>query len=200
MQETLGLLGKLAEGLERSADPFSQENARLAALPREVLPLHNPTPRLALAPGVWLDYQPEAGVETRVGAAEGVEAGVRFQVESIGSSKWYSFSYEIPAEALRSKRYLGQILRCSSEGPARFRLCLRYALPEGIRDVFARQVCVLTGFEKSGASNENVMQDELVFVPIDASLAAQAQGAEVLLFFEGRSFDVTLHAIEAMVV
>lgn len=33
-------------------------------------------------------------------------------------------------------------------------------------------------------------------MPVDEDLIAQARAVEVLLFFEGRSFDVSLHAIQ----
>ncbi|UWQ81927.1 hypothetical protein K3725_22210 (plasmid) [Leisingera sp. S132] len=165
------------------------ENALLSALPGAVRKIRSPRPRHALAPGIWLDYQPDAGVGV-LAAPEPEGDGVRLQLQDIGTSPWFSLSYGIDLAALRQGRYLGQLLDCSSRGPGRFRICLRYLLAEGFRDVFARDLVVLTG----------ARQEDLVFIPVDAELAAQAQGAEVLYFFEGRSFDVTLHGAEALLI
>lgn len=189
MAETRKALRKLASGLVRKRSPFGPENARLAALPRTVEETRTPRPRHALAPGIWLDYQPDAGVEV-LAAPEAEGDGVRLQLQDIGASPWFSLSYGIDAGMLRQGRYLGQLLDCSSRGPGRFRVCLRYLLAEGFKDVFARDLVVLTG----------ARQEDLVFIPVDAELAAQAQGAEVLYFFEGRSFDVTLHSAEALLI
>ena len=189
MQESHTLLNKLVETLSQSSDPFKMQNARLSALPREIKEIRNPEPRCELTQGIWLDFQEGAGVETVVGPAEARD-GVRLLLKERGDSAYYSFSYDIPPEPLREARYLGQLLRCSSAGPARFQVCLRYILADGFRDVFARDVVVLTG----------EAQEDLVFLRIDADLAQQAVGAEVLFFFDGRSFDVTLQAIEALLV
>ncbi|KIC15140.1 hypothetical protein [Leisingera sp. ANG-Vp] len=189
MAETKKMLRKLASGLVRSRSPFGPENARLAALPKAVAEARTPQPRHTLAPGIWMDYQPGAGVEVVAGPEPDGE-GVRLQVQSTGDSPWFSLSYGIDAAMLRQGRYLGQLLDCSSRGPGRFQVCLRYLLDEGFKDVFARNLVVLTG----------ARQEDLVFIPVDAELAAGAKGAEVLYFFEGRSFDVTLHSAEALLI
>lgn len=189
MEETMTVLGKIAEALSHSSDPFEMENARLAALPQEMTRVESPAPRHALGPGIWLDYKADAGVVTVAEPAEDGD-GLRLQLSDRGESPWYSFSYDIPAEPLRGARYFGQVLRCSSTGPARFRVCLRHILAEGFRDIFARDVVVLTG----GA------HEDLLVIRLDPDLAEQTVRAEVLLFFDGRSFDVTLHAAEALVI
>ena len=189
MSETGTVLSKIAEAFEAGAKPFAAENARLAALGRDVTPVENPEARRTLAPGVWLDFQADSGVVTAVGPAEAGE-GLRLRLEEVGDSPWYSLSYDLPVEPLRGARYLGHFLRCESAGPARFRICLRYKMNDGFRDVFARELVVLTGGE----------QEDLVFIRLDPGLLEQTRAAEVLFFFEGRSFDVTLRAIEALKV
>ncbi|MFY0312384.1 hypothetical protein ACFMBG_21085 [Leisingera sp. D0M16] len=168
---------------------FNAENARLAALPGAVEAVRTPEPRHALAPGIWMDYQPRAGVEVAAGPESG-EAGLRLQLLRRGESPWFSLSYGLDMAVLRQCRYLGQLMVCSSRGPGRFRVCLRYHLDDGFRDVFARDLVVLTG----------ARQEDLVFIRVDAELAAAAHGAEVLYFFEGCSFDVTLHSAEALLI
>lgn len=190
MPQSHPLLGKLADALAQSAAPFKLENARLAALPEEVRKVSAPQPRHALAQDVWLDFQADAGVEITAGP-DPKQRGLRLLTADVGSSPWLSFSYALPAAQLREGRYLGQITRSSSRGVARFRVCLRYVFEDGFHDVFARDMVVLTG----GAA-----QEDLLMVPLDAELAAAAQRAEVLFFFEGRSFDVTLHGTEAFLV
>lgn len=149
----------------------------------------SPEPRCELAPGLWLDYQPDSGVEVTAGLSE-AEEGLRLQTATTGESPWFSVSYEVNVEELRQGRYLIQLLDCSSRGPARFRVCLRYLLAEGFKDTFTRDLVVLTGGR----------QEDLLFIRVDAELAAEAQGAEVLYFFEGQSFDVTLHGAEAQLI
>jgi|GEM_PF-3416533 len=189
MDATQTVLTKIAEAFEAGAKPFAGQNARLAALGRDVAPVETPEPRHELAPGIWLDFQPGSGVATTAGPAETGE-GLRLQLSDRGDSPWYSLSYDLDPEALQGARFLGHFLRCDSDGPARFRVCLRHMLDEGFRDVFARDLVVLTGGE----------QEDLVFIRLDPELIAQTRTAEVLFFFEGRSFDVTLRAIEALKV
>ncbi len=189
MPESNTLLSKIAAAFERSAQPFFLENTRLAALPAEISQVRTPDPRYQLAPGVWLDYMVGADVETTVGPTETGD-GLRVQLDDIGTSPWYSFSYAVSLEALRDIRYLGQFIKSSSSGPARFRMCLRLSLEDGHKDVFAREIVVLTGEE----------QEDLLFVRLDNKMVEMANEAEVLFFFEGNSFDVTLHCVEALSV
>ena len=43
---------------------------------------------------------------------------------------------------------------------------------------------------------ESEAQDQITFIRIDPALRDEAVGAEVLFFFEGKSFDVTLNSVE----
>lgn len=190
MTKENSLLAKLAASLETSAEPLAFENDRLASMSKEVTAVKNPVPRHELLPGVWLDYKPDAGVKTSVTPQGGRNGGLRLKLDSIGTSPWYSLSYTLTASALRDGRHFGQLVSCSGTGPMRVRSCLRYLLPEGFRDVFSRNLVVLTKGKV----------DELMFIPIDEELAAKANGAEALLFFEARSFDITLHSVEALLV
>ena len=187
MPESNTLISKIATAFEQSAEPFALENARLAALPAEISQVKTPDPRYQLAQGVWLDYMAGAGAKTTVGPTETGD-GVRLQLDDIGTSPWYSFSYAVSLEALRDVGYLGQFIKSSSNGPARFRVCLRLSLEDGHRDIFAREIVVLTGEE----------QEDLLFVRLDDKMVEMAREAEVLFFFEGNSFDVTLHCVEAL--
>lgn len=187
MDEAQSVLCKIAEAFEAGAKPFAVENARLAALGRDVALVEAPAARHELAPGIWLDFRAESDVATSLAPAESGE-GLRLRLQDRGASPWYSLSYELPVEPLREARYLGHFLRCDSAGPARFRVCLRHKLDEDFRDVFARDLVVLTGGE----------QEDLIFIRLDPELLAETRGAEVLFFFEGRSFDVTLRVVEAL--
>lgn len=195
MSDSETILSRIAEAFEAGAKPFALENTRLAAMARDVVAVDTPDPRHELAPGLWLDYQAGSGVQTWAGpvepaAEEDREGGLRLHLRDIGTSPWYSLSYDLGIETLRDARYLGQYLRCDSDGPARFRPCLRLQLEGGFQDVFARDLVVLTGGT----------QEDLIFIRLDPELLARAIGAEVLFFFEGRSFDVTLRTIEAVKV
>lgn len=190
MQQKKAFLSGFSRAMTPGSDPFKTQNARLATLADKVQEVHSPEPRHELAPGIWLDYQPRSGVETVVGP-DPDRPGLRLHAGDTGTSPWFSFSYALPAEALREGRYFGQIIRSSSRGAARFRICLRFHSQQGFHDRFPRDVVVLTGGEP---------QEDCVILPVDAELAAQAQYADVLFFFEGRSFDATLHSTEAFLV
>lgn len=191
MPKATPLMQKLAVAFERSFVPFGSVNEKLAELPAKMTRAQSPAPRHQLAQGIWVDYQADAGVDTTVEPTSGKD-GLRLHLKDLGSSPWYSFSYTLPATALHDARYIGQYTKCSSTGPARFQVCLRYHLPDGIfRDVFARDVVMLTGGEQ---------QEDLLFIRLNDKLKHEARGAELLLFFEGRSFDVTLHSTEALLV
>lgn len=181
------LLHKLAAALEKAADPFALENARLAALSSHVKKVQTPVTRYALSEGVWLDYQNDTGVQTNVSANKG---GLNLQLQDRGNSQWYSLSYALQIDALRQGRYLGQILKTSGSSSARFRICLRYIFTDGFRDVFARDMVIRLGGP----------QEDLITMSLDPDLLKQAQGAEVLFFFEGRTFDLTFNTIEALLI
>lgn len=189
MAQTKKMLRKIAGGLTRGRPATGAEDSLLGTPQQETGEVVSPEPRYEVAPGVWLDYQPNSGVDVTVRLSE-AEEGLRLQTATTGESSWFSLSYGIDLEELRQGRYLTQLLDCSSRGPARFRFCLRYLLAEGFQDTFSRDLVVLTG----------ARQEDLVFIRVDEKLAAEAQGAEVLYFFEGRSFDVTLHDVEARLI
>lgn len=191
MPKATPLLQKLATAFERSFDPFGTVNEKLAEMPAKVSRAQNPAPRYQLAQDVWVDYQANAGVDTTIEPTANKD-GIRLALKDLGTSPWYSFSYALPVTALHDARYIGQYVKSISKGPARFQICLRYHLPDGIfRDVFARDVVMLTGGQE---------QEDLLFIRLNDKLKHEAQGAELLLFFEGRSFDVTLLSTEALLV
>lgn len=143
----------------------------------------SPQPRYAVAEGLWLDYRPDAGVDVMVSSEP---EGLRLKVEDVGTSPWFSLSHDLDLEQLCAGRYLLLLVQSSSKN-VRFRACLRYHLLEGFKDIFCREVVVLTG----------AAQQDLLSIPIDAELASIAHGVETLYFFEGRRFDVMLQGIEA---
>lgn len=181
------LLHKLASALEQAADPFAAENARLAALCNAVKKTTNPTTRYRLSDGVWLDYENDKGVQTSLTS---VKDGLHLALEARGDSRWYTLSYALNINSLRQGRYLGQLIKTSGPGNTRFRLCLRYIFPDGFRDAFARDIVVRTGGT----------QEDLITLKLDPDLLQQAKSAEMLFFFEGQSFDVTLNAVEALLL
>ncbi|MQY44170.1 hypothetical protein GG681_16105 [Epibacterium sp. SM1969] len=181
------LLHSLAAALEQAADPFAVENARLIALSDAVTATTTPTARHRLSDGIWLDYENDKGVQTRIAP---VTDGLQLTLDTRGESRWYTFSYALNIDSLRQGRYLGQLIKTSGPGNARFRICLRYIFPDGFRDVFARNIVVRTG----GA------QEDLITLQLDPDLLQQARSAEILFFFEGQSFDITLNAVEALLI
>lgn len=186
----LTLLQKLADEIEQGQKAFAHENSRLRQLPHEMTSGAVTQGRHALGNGVWLDFQADSGVQTDVSADTQSEetTGIRIRTEAMGQSPWFSFSYGLSVSELAGARYFGQLLRCSSRGAARFRVCLRYAFPDGFQDVFCKQLVVLTG----------EVQEDLLFIKVDPALLEGCIGAEILFFFDGKAFDVTLHAVEAL--
>lgn len=101
----------------------------------------SPQPRYEVGPGLWVDYQPESGVETRLTRSP---QALRIETRSVGDSPWFSLSYDIDLMALREARFMAQIVVSSCATMARIRSCLRYHLAEGFTDSFARDLIVLT--------------------------------------------------------
>ncbi len=166
---------------ESAADPLEVSQGDVS----KPVVLVSPQPRYQVGPGLWVDYQPESGVETRLTYTS---QALQIETQSVGNSPWFSLSYDVDLMAAREARFMAQIVVSSCATMARIRSCLRYHLAEGFTDSFARDLIVLTG----GASH----QQDCIFMPVDEDLIAQARAVEVLLFFEGRSFDVSLHAIQ----
>ncbi len=180
------LLQKLAEQIETAQKGFSNENERLKALPAALPGILKPEGgRTELAQGIWVDFKPDSGVKTQLSGKGG---SLRIQTASRGESPWFSFSYRLSVSKLKGARFFGQLVCCSSQGSARFNLCLRIIFADGFRDVFCDQIVVMTGEE----------QQEFLVIRLDQELLADAVGAEVLFFFEGHAFDVTLNEIEAL--
>lgn len=181
------LLQKLAEEIINAHQGFSDENARLKAMPVELPGVLKPQGgRYELAKDIWIDFKAESGVETEV---TGEGGSLRIITTSRGQTPWFSFSYRLSVSKLKSARFFGQLLKCSSNGSARFNMCLRILFADGFRDVFCDQLVVLTGGDA---------QQEFLVIKLDQELLADAIGAEVLFFFEGQAFDVTLEEIEAL--
>ncbi len=184
MSQANTVLLRLAEAFEASAKEFSAENARLATLGKTKA-AKTLKPRHEVADQVWLDFRPDSNVQASAQPLKADNA-LRIQVADRGDSPWFSFSYALSVEALRSARFLGLLISGRAEGVAAFRPCLRYVLPDGFKDGFARNMILL----------ESEAQDQITFIRIDPALRDEAIGAEVLFFFEGKSFDVTLNSVE----
>ncbi len=184
MPKSNTILLRLAEALEASSKEFSGENGRLAELStakssKELKPRHT------LLENVWIDFKEDSDVVASV-SAEKADGGCRIQMTDRGTSPWFSFSYTLSVEALRGARFLGLLIGGRAEGMAAFRPCLRYQLPDGFQDSFARNIILM----------EPTQEDQITFIRTDPDLLEKAVGAEVLFFFEGRNFDVTLTNIE----
>lgn len=186
MPKTNPLLLRLAEAFEASAKEFSAENARLSALGK-IKASKSLAPRHELADQVWIDFKPDAGVTASVEALK-AENAMCIRVEDKGDSPWFSFSYALSIEAMRDARFLGLLVNGKAEGLAAFRPCLRYVLKDGFRDTFARNMILM----------ESEAEDQITFIRTDPALLKEAIGAEVLFFFEGRNFAVTLNNIETL--
>lgn len=182
------ILRSIAEAFERSAKPFSVENHRLANL-SDIEAVDNPVPRYALAENVWIDFEANKGVSVSIAPGEGAQ-GVRLRVNDLSQSRWFSFSYQLDHEVVRSARYLGLLIRAGSSGIAAFRPCIRYSFDGSFQDRFAPQMLVFQGG----------VDEQLCVIKPDHLLLERATKAEVLFFFEGKKFDVTLLGIENLLI
>ena len=183
------LLIKIAEAFEQSVKPFEQLNERFSNIGTSLVPTKNPEARVELVDGFWLDYRVNSDVETTVQQGENNQ-GIRFVLESRGSSPWYSLSYMLPVGELLNGRFLGLLTTAHSVGPARFRFSLRVMRQDDFVDHFSKQLVVLNG-DRS---------EDLMFCKLDEDMFAGAVGAEVLIFFEGNHFDVTLESLETLLI
>jgi len=184
MPEKTTFLQRIAEAFEASAKQFAKENQTLADL-ASARSAKTLKPRHEIADKVWLDFKPDSGVEASL-ATDKKTGELRFEVTERGESPWASFSYELSIETLRDARFLGILINARSSNMAAFRPCLRYVLPEGFEDQFARDMILL------GDTDE----DHLCFIRVDSDLVSRANTAEVLFFFEGKRFEVILNSVE----
>lgn len=185
MSDYASLLRTSAHAILQDVFPLALENRRLSRLFRLVEIVENPEPRYTLSHGVWLDYQRDVGVDTKISIGH---EGLRIELRKRGNSPWFTLSYGVSIHGLRKRGYLGQITVFSSRGTANARVCLRYTFQGGFKDVYAKDQVTLTGGK----------QQDLIFIPVDQKLARDALGAEVLMFFDGRKFDTTLHSVKVL--
>ena len=188
MKKNETLMSRIALAFENSAKRFDFENTRLANLSPDKT-VESPNPQFELADKIWVDYAADADVQLSIGPGKD-DKGLRLHLTDIGQSGWFSFSYEIGISTLRTARYLGILTACSSNGIAAIRPCLRYIFEDGFSDQFFPDVFMMTGGT----------DEHLGFIKPDRVLLEQANRAEVLFFFEGDAFDVTLLGTENLYV
>jgi hypothetical protein len=169
--------------VRRGVGAFARINARLRRLGR-IAPIERALPHQPLGRGIWLSHAP--GCETEVGVRPAEGGGITVDLRTIGRSEWLSLSYAIPLGPLRAGRYLGVVVATRSGAFVSYRPCLRYLLPEGFADRFARDYVV-------AAEGED---EQLTTIRLDHALLARARGAEIHLFLQGSRFRADLARIE----
>lgn len=178
------LLHQIAEALSQGAKSFAETNQRLVTI-GNVNPVTNPTPRFEVSTKTWIDFESGKGVNVNVGPGDD-ERGLRILLNDIGESRWFSFSYDLNLEAAKTARYVGIRLHAKSYGMAALRPCLRYISDTGFEDTFASQQFIWRGGD----------DEQLCFIRVDQEMIGRAHAVEVMFFFSGQKFDITLLDVE----
>lgn len=184
MPKTETILYRLAEAFEASSKNFTPENQKLADLSGGKAS-KAPKPRHEVLEKVWIDFKADSDVSAAI-SPQKKDGGLRIQVKDRGTSPWFSFSYDLSLQPLKTARFLGLLVNAKAEGVAVFRPCVRYVLPDGFEDRFSADVILVT----------DTPEDQISFVRVDQNLVDRATRVEVLFFFEGQNFDVTLNNVE----
>ena len=172
--------------IEAAPGRFVAENARLAGLSGcEAVPQASATQ--GLADGIWLSTEPDSGAEL---AFEPRKTGFALTLTTVGKSHWVSLSFRLSIDTLRTGRYLCFLIRTTSHGFLSYRPCLRFLRENGFTDHFARDYMVSSDGES----------EQLSYIAIDRARQAQANAAEVHLFFQGSNFRTEIHSIEALLI
>ena len=176
-----------AEALREGVPAFAATNARLRDL-GGIAPIARAEPHQPLLDGVWLSHAPGSECELGVAPAEG--GGITLDLRTIGRSEWLSLSWAIPIEPLRAGRWLGIAVATRSGAFVSYRPALRYLLPDGFTDRFARDYVVSSGGE----------DEQLSTLRLDRALLQRARGAEIHLFLQGSRFRADLVSIETVLI
>lgn len=165
---------------------FAAENRRLSALGR-TREVKSPQARHTLSRGVWIDYENDRDVDVTLGPGER-RRGLRMNLHDKGDSRWFTFSYALNRDAVKSARFIGIVLGGRSRGMTLLRPCLRHYFPDGqgFLDQFFYSAILLPDGES----------EQIAWIRPDAGARDRARHFEILFFCEGRAFDVTLTGIE----
>lgn len=185
-ESSLAFMLKVAEAFEAAGSPFAVLNRELASLGSRALP-KTVTATTAISDHIRLSFDSKAATKMTVGAKDGA---FRIALSDRAESKWVSLGIDLPVEVVRDARYVGVLLEMESRGITSFKPCLRYHHDTGFNDRFpATQVICPNG-----------LHQDLAFMRVDPAVAKQARRVELLFFFAGDSFDLTLHIIETIKV
>lgn len=182
------LLTKLFQEIEHSADQLRAENARLGQIGRTT-PSSLLAGRVEIGDGIWMDIDENGGAKVQVSPGSGRE-GVRIRAEDIANAQWLSFSYRLPVSPIRSARYLGILSDVECESIVSFKPCARYIGRGGFKDDFSAPSAVFLGGRTQTLTTLKPNKDYL----------ATADSVEILFFFDGRRFDLTLRGVENLLI
>lgn len=135
-----------------------------------------------LVPGVFLDFDPEAGVEAMVQSRPGGLLSIRFETER--PARWLALHVELGAFDLTDRMLFGLACRTASPEATTIRPCLRNGSAEGFSDIFFRKTVI-------SYAEPSVHLDALA-VADHADLNVTVPWRELILFFrpEGGAVDI----------
>ncbi|SFP21369.1 hypothetical protein SAMN04488056_1328 [Cohaesibacter marisflavi] len=178
------ILAKLISELEEAAAPFADLNQltqmALSAKPAEEISSH-----VELARGIRVDVQPDSKIEFKLEQAQ-EETGLRLCVEDRADSKWVSINFLVPIAQAKDARYIVSLIDAYSKGMTAFRPCVRYHLEERFIDRFTSPLAVFT----------DGRTEQFVIHKMEEELLREARNIEIIWFFDGTKFDLSLFAIE----
>ncbi len=178
------ILAKLISELEEAAAPFADLN-QLTQMALSAKPAEQLSSTVELARGIRVDVQPDSKIEFKLEQAQ-EEAGLRLCVEDRADSKWVSINFQVPIAQAKDARYIVSLIDANSKGMTAFRPCVRYHLEERFIDRFNSPLAVFT----------DGRTEQFVIHKMEEELLQEARNIEIIWFFDGTKFDLSLFAIE----
>ncbi len=178
------ILAKLISELEEAAAPFADLN-QLTQMALSEKPAEEVSSHVELARGIRIDVQPDSEAKFKLEQAQD-KSGLRFCVEDRAKAKWVSINFLVPIAQAKDARYIVSLIDAHSKGMTAFRPCVRYHLEERFVDRFNSPLTVFT----------DGRTEQFVIHKMEEELLQEARNIEIIWFFDGTKFDLSLFAIE----
>ena len=143
-----------------------------------------------LVPGIWFDLDPEGRAEGRYRSRPGELISARLDVGVPG--RWLALHLDLGTTRLDTEAVLGFVCRSSASQTITARACLRTGSADGFTDRFFGKRIV--SFDRPST--------HLDALPLggDEGSAKDETWRQLVLFFEVRSFDLTLQDLRVFLV
>lgn len=170
--------------------PEAGVNSTLATLRHLDRPAAPLVPGEPLVPGVFMDVDPDARIESEVESRPGSLLSARFSVE--GPARWLALHVELGDIDLSDCMLLGLACRSTAPDSTTFRPCLRNGTADGFSDIFFRKTAI--------AYAEPSLHLDALMIEAHPDLNVSSPWRELVLFFRPETGAIELQDLRLFMI